>query len=224
MRKTVSAVLAAMLCLSLTACSSGTEKPEAKPTASDTSKAEDDPNWSEIAEEALVSTDLEMLSDHKTKFDKPEHDASNAPFADCEVDTDLHFGVRDAAYQVFEGDPGMLGEGFALEGTVDEQYEKMRKAWISKTCETYEVSTSDGTYKFNHAKEIKAPKEVDEDAWFGACYNGTNTETGETLGECRIIYVAGEHAIGEVSSEQPTDENSLNTFFLTVLAAEAMIG
>lgn len=213
------------LSFGLAACSSPEEKPDAKPKASESSSAEHDPEWDTIAEKALVTEDLKMLSDHKPEYDKPKFMSYDIrPFAPCsESDLPVDLIGYYSAFQVFKGDPELSAQGFAVEGLNAETFLEVRKIW-EKKCESYEADGKDASYKFKQTKTIKAPKGVDKDSWFGACYEGTNTADGQVVGECRIEFRSGDNSLSELVTVQSIDENDANAFFLSVVAAEAMTG
>lgn len=212
--------------LGIAGCASNDDTSDAKDKSSQSSGKDDSADWKGISEKALVSTELEMLSDHKPQLDEPSHPAKvELPFQSCAVDKVLYDGIQDSAFQIFDGEPTIAARGFAIDGSASKQFAKLREAWTSKDCGTYEaVATTDaGEYEYKDAEEIAAPKGIEADAWFGACYEGTG-DGGAKIGECRAVYVVGDNALAELIVEQPVDENELNSLFLTLVAAESLVG
>ncbi|MGH8877892.1 MAG: hypothetical protein ACRD0P_11195 [Stackebrandtia sp.] len=214
--------LAALLCLGTAACSSGDSdaKPDAEPDKTPSMSEED---YAKLAEQALVSTDMETLSDHKPELDEPDHSDLGRPFAECQVGHGPFGGIHDAVFQSFDGDPLIRSRGLALDGSAKDDFADMREEWKSK-CDSFEYDGPDTEDKWAYERqdEIKAPKGVDADSWYGACFDMTNLDNGNLSSNCHIIFVLDDERIGEVVSLQVPDDTETGAAFLTLLAAEAV--
>lgn len=79
-------------------------------------------------------------------------------------------------YQVFEGDPTIISEGYAIGGDrTAEEFAGLRKEWNSESCKSFETENDDGSREeYPRTMAISPPKGVDEESWWGACYRGVN--------------------------------------------------
>ncbi|WP_041624786.1 hypothetical protein [Stackebrandtia nassauensis] len=192
-------------------CSSGGGKADSKkPEASGSPSTTKELDYAAIAEEALVSPDLEALSDYMLNGTNVVAD----PWGPCVEDAPQAVDERDRAQRTFQGKRMAMvtSTGLALAGSVDDAMGELRELWLSKECESFEGSRvglpgSEEVFDYERVKKLKAPKGVDDDSWVGVCVDGrgktaADSPTGQQLtGQCLVVYVSGKHSISEVSAD-----------------------
>ncbi|ADD42056.1 hypothetical protein [Stackebrandtia nassauensis] len=224
MRKTIAIGVAAVLSFALVACSANTEKPKAESTSSESTAKDEGKDWAKEAEKSLVSTDMESLSEHKAEFDKPKSVDDARPFPECEMNESVHGDVRGGVHQRFKGDPDISAYAYAVDGSAADQFEKLVKAFGEKECQEFETKTDEGTFEYKLLDDADTTEDLRKELLFGACFEVTDTKSGDKSGECRMIYVVGENGIAELTSKQDVELNGVSTLMLGLVAAEAMSG
>lgn len=206
--------IVAVLGLGLAACSSGDGDPKPKPEADKSSSAEPEPDWRAIAEDALASEKLPALGEYEAGDVEPEPD-DEVPLQTCVGELPESVEVRAAAVRSFVpldpgqgpigGEPSIGTSAIAVDGSAATAFEDLREIWKSKKCASYEYTDGGFTIEYERVKELKAPKGVDADSWYGACYDGEMEAEGggdyQAMGSgtCLVAYVSGEHCVSKVS-------------------------
>lgn len=217
--------LAVAVGLGLLACSGSDGSSDKKAKPSESSKSPEKVDYEKIAADALMTTELETLSDHEPEEDEPwTWWAGEAPFYECPYDEPESFQLEASAQQVFQGDPEVVATAYAVEGSAAKVFADLREIWDSKNCRTFYEIVDDSDMSFKRTQQIKAPKSIDADTWFGACHAGYDDADKYEAGDCRLIFLADARTFIELESFQPPDENEINAAFLTLVAAEAMSG